>query len=120
VADPGRLSPSYESQLAKYACRGFRVAVPGFPGRSRINSSIYLQPFAECSVSWMAVHMLLQCGGYCASRRLAAEGVLCFAIIVAGYVAASCRHWRGLAMYMDVSLVAVELFYYQISTSKHL
>ncbi|WIA21882.1 hypothetical protein OEZ85_004256 [Tetradesmus obliquus] len=47
LADPGRLSPSYESRLAKYARRGFRVAVPGFPGRCSIDSSIYLQPFKE-------------------------------------------------------------------------
>ena len=50
VVDPGRLSPSYESRLAKYAKRGFRVAVPGFPGRSGINSSLYLVPYAETKV----------------------------------------------------------------------
>lgn len=35
----------------RYARRGFRVAVPGFPGRCSIDSSIYLQPFKELQVS---------------------------------------------------------------------
>ena len=30
LVDPGRLSPTYEIRLAKYARRGFAVAVPGF------------------------------------------------------------------------------------------
>ena len=30
LADPERLSPTYETRLAKYATRGFAVAVPGY------------------------------------------------------------------------------------------
>jgi hypothetical protein len=49
VVDPGRLSPSYESRLAKYARRGFRVAVPGF-NRRVVDSSIYLLPYKQLEV----------------------------------------------------------------------
>jgi hypothetical protein len=44
----------------RYARRGFRVAVPGFPGRCGIDSSIFLRPFKELQVRRLVCKAELQ------------------------------------------------------------
>ncbi|GBG29004.1 BTB/POZ domain-containing protein KCTD7 [Hondaea fermentalgiana] len=47
LIDVARRSPTYESRLAKYGKRGFRVAVPGFD-RNDISWDFLVKPVGEC------------------------------------------------------------------------
>lgn len=57
TVDMTRRSPSYESRLAKYASRGFEVAVPGLQ-RSRIDPMIFERAWSN--VNGLAKLLLLE------------------------------------------------------------